>query len=317
MPRVEFSEENKISTGPSYDYPRLKLKKDERARIMAGLEKPALEYVHTLNSPIVENGRPVFETVTKYNGTKSEEYKMNFISRVICLGDPAKLKNNASDPANCPVCKLAQEHPDMAKAPDPRYAMHIIRYRTKGGSFDIQTPFSVELLVWAFSKKVFGKITDIKTEFGTLLKNDLTLGPCTSENFQQFEISIGSKAEWLQDEERKKIVAETFKENQIPDLSVAIGSVKPRKWLEEDILKVQNGWNSINGQPQMGDSRSLDEDLNDLVASSTPKGAAPQEAWLPDADKDDAIEARSEKLAAAASDDADAVSFDDLLANLS
>ena len=314
MPRVEFSEENKIST-TNYDFPRLKLKKDERARIMAGLESPIMEYVHTLRAPVVENGRAVFETVTKFNGTKSEEYKMNFISRPLCAGDPAKLANNGSDPINCPVCKLAQEHPDMAKAPEPRYAMHIIRYRTKSGSFDIQTPFSVELLVWSFSPKVFNKIADIKKEFTSLQKNDLTLGPCTSENFQQFEISVGAKSEWTQDEERKKLVAQTFKENQIPDLSVAAGSRKERKWLDEDILKIQNAWNSINGTAPVGDSRSLDEDLNDLVAVSAPKGAAPQEAWLPDADKNDAPEAQSSKPVAASSEDA--LDFEDLLANLS
>lgn len=330
MPRVAFSEENKVAT-TNYDYPKLKLKNQERARIVL-LEDPAMEFVHTLRAPKIVDGVPQMAT-TKKNGQDVTENIMDFIARPLCLGDFATLSDKGSDPKRCPMCKMAQEHPDMAQPPQIRYAMHVIRYRTKGGSHDPITPFSVETVVWSFTVRTFNKIVEFKTEWGDLRKHDLLLGPCENENFQKFDISVGAKAAWLEDEERRTLTKETFKNNQIPDLSIACGSKKELRWIEEDISKVLSAWAVVNGKNNVDpdDSASLDDDLNSLVGGGEDKLRA-QEEWAPsadaspDSDLDDLLgsssdepeePAKEKKVEEPKKEKSDDVNgFDDLLADL-
>lgn len=306
MPRVEFTTENKVAT-TNYDYPKLKLKNGERARILL-LEAPLVEYVHTLRKPQVINGVPQMFTDKRRDGSEFEAHKMDFLSRPICLGDLTTLQDKGSDPKNCPMCKLAQTNPDMTQAPARRYAMHVIRYRTQGGKTDIQLPFSVDVLVWSFTDKVFNKIVDFKEEWGDLRKHDLMLGPCTNEGFQQFDISVGAKAAWMEDDERKKLTAETFKSGQIPDLSIACGSVKEKRWIEEDISTITEAWAQVNGSTKTAapaDSASLDADLSTLL------GGGNDEKWV---DGKTEAEAAAEKAATAPSAPVDDV--DDLLGSI-
>ena len=272
MPRVEFTSENKVAT-TNYDYPKLKLKKDERARILL-LEAPVREYVHTLRKPQIINGEPQMFTDTRKDGTKFQNYKMDFLSRPICLGDATILEDKGSDPKNCPMCKLAHTNPDFTGAPQRRYAMHVIRYRTKGGSNDLVTPYSVETLVWSFTDKTFNKIADFREEWDDLRKHDLLLGPCVNELYQQFDITVSSKAAWLEDSERKTLTARTFKENQIPDLTIACGSVKEKRWIEEDLAGITEAWTAVNGHTASShESTDLDADLNDLMDGADEKWA--------------------------------------------
>lgn len=302
MPRVEFKSENKVAT-TNYDYPKLKLKNGERARILL-LEDPVVEYVHTLRKPQVINGVPQMFTDKRKDGTEFETNKMDFLSRPICLGDATLLADKGSDPKNCPMCKLAQTNPDFTSAPQRRYAMHVIRYRTKGGTSDIVTPFSVETLVWSFTDKTFNKIIDFKEEWEDLRKHDLLLGPCTNETFQQYDISVSAKAAWLEDDERRKLTALTFKENQIPDLTIACGSVKEKRWIDEDISVILAAWTEVNGAESKvtPDSASLDSDLSDLL------GGGDTEKWSDSAPEADPADA--EKPSAPVAD------VDDLLGDL-
>lgn len=309
MPRVAFAAENKVAT-TNYDYPKLKLKNGERARIIVGLEDPIVEYVHTLRKPQIINGQPQMFKAERKDGSTYDDYKMDFISRPICLGDATILSDKGSDPKNCPMCKLAQEHPDYTSAPQRRYAMHVIRYRTKGGTTDIQTPFSVEVLVWSYTDKTFNKIVDFKEEWGDLRKHDLLLGPCTNETFQQFDITVAAKAAWLEDAERKQLTITTFKENQIPDLTIAAGSVKQKQWVEADIQTILEAWGAVNGaEVETGDVTGLDEDLSGLLGGETEKWAdgkteaeVAAEKVAPAADADEDILAGLDEFAGGAAD---------------
>lgn len=266
MPRVDFAPENKVAT-VNYDFPKLKLKLGELARIMAGLESPVMEYVHTLRKPEIINGVPTMVTEKRKNGSEYLTNKMIFVSSSLCLGDATILGEQGSDPKHCPVCKLAKERPDVAQPPRRRYAMHVIRYRTKSGTTNLANPFNVELLVWSFSDTIFNKLVDFKTEWEDLRRHDLLLGPCKSENFQQFDITVAQKAEWIETPDRKKVVIETFKENQVPDLTIALGSPKKVEWLEQDINTVLEAWAEVNGAVAATTSVSLDDDLNNLLDS--------------------------------------------------
>lgn len=336
MPRVAFKNENKTAQ-TNYDYPKLKLKNGEYARILL-LEDPLVEYVHTLRKPQVINGIPQTFQAERRDGSKYEDYKMDFLSRPLCLGDLGILENSGADPKNCPMCKLAKDNPEAAQAPQRRYAMHVIRYRTKSGGTTLTEPYSVETLVWSFTDRIFNTITDFREEWDDLRKHDLLLGPCQNESFQKFDISVAAKAEWLLDDTkaRQNLTIETFKNNQIPDLAIACGSKKEKQWIEQDIQKILEAWSQVKGAEKedgtssVGLSESLDGLMDDIAAPATKaKAKAQGTESLPDPDLSSAVSsddlladldtesaAPEKELVTAGAPAEEAGSFDDLLADL-
>jgi len=243
MPRIEFAPTNRVQT-TNFDYPKLKLKNGERARVLVGLESPVTEFVHNLNVPSIVDGIPQTGTEKRKDGTEYQAYKKNFISKPLCLGEYETLDKQGSDEKNCPMCAYAKRFPDRIKAPQRRYAMHVIRYKTQSGSFKPTKPFSVDLVVWGFTDKVFNQIIDLSEEWN-LKTHDLNLGPCTGETFQKFDINVAADAAWQTSEEAKALVLETYKNNQIPDLTIACGNRKERRWIDIDLEKIQEAWTQI------------------------------------------------------------------------
>ena len=342
MPRIPFDEEQKVVT-TNFDFPKLKLKSGERARIIL-LESPVGEYTHTLRAPQIVDGKPVEVTAERKDGTPYTDYKKNFLSRPLCLGDFSILKDQGADPANCPMCLMAKEHPDWVEGAKRRFAMHVVRYKTKAGGFSLVTPFAVEVVVWAFTDYVFNQITDFKNEWKDLRTHDLLLGPCTNETFQKFEINVGASAEWLENDERKQVTAETFRNQQIPDLSIACGSKKEKRWIEEDLAKIREAWGIVEGrstdtgQGQVSNTELSEdlaalldnppaaeepapaaapataapvEDLDDLLAATVTPAAAEEPAAEEPAAEEVAEEEKAAETAPAAATD-----FDDLLKDL-
>lgn len=330
MPVIEFEQDNKVAT-TNFDFPKLKLKTGERARIVL-LQSPVVEYVHTLEKPQVINGVPQMVTAKRKDQTEYQDYKKDFMSRPLCLGDFEVLSKDGADPVKCPMCALAKEHPDWVKNPQRRYAMHVIRYKTKGSSFDLITPYSVETVVWAFSDKVFNQIIDFKAEWGDLRGHDLNLGPCENETFQKFEINVAAKAAWMEDDQRKNLTVETFKENQIPDIAIAIGSKKEERWVKEDLAAIVQAWTLvgqagtanvevIGGKPATSLSTDLDDLLGGSVATTAPASAVAPAAVAAAAPVEAAAPAAAEPAAPAAEAPAEAApvpatDFDDLLKGL-
>lgn len=318
MPRIEFAAENKVAK-TNFDYPKLKLKSGERARVLV-LEDPTVEFVHTLRAPQIVNGIPQMGTEKRKDGTEYQDYKKDFVSKPLCLGDFNTLVEKGSDPVNCSVCKMAQEHPDWVAAPQRRYAMHVVRYKTKAGGFDPITPFSVEVVVWGFTDTIFNQIVDFKNEWGDLRKHDLLLGPCTNEMFQKFEINVAANAQWLVDESRRALVSEAFKENQIPDLAIACGSKKEQRWLDLDLEKIRDAWGVVNSSSVTPGSVASAEpatDLADDLSSLLDTPAAPA-AEAPAAEAPAAAEPKAEepKAEEPKAETAPAGDFDDLLSGI-
>lgn len=315
MPKVTFSSENKVKTS-NYDYPKLRLDKDEKALLVL-LEDPEVEYVHTLRKPKLENGKPVMITKPRKDKTTYETYDLQFISRPLCKGDFTILQDKGLDPKNCPMCALAAENSEYTEAPQRRYAMNVIRYRTKGSGYDLINPFSVELLVWSFTDRYFNQLIDFKEEWGDLRAHDLKV-ECTNKDFQNFDIQVASKAQWAADKERQKIVKETFKENRLEDISIAIGQNKEDKWVKEDIESIREAWNAVKGNAQADDGwykdddEELANDLNSVLEAD-------------DDDEDSVVESKSapkkekkktsKKKESEDSDDTE-INFDDLLNDL-
>jgi hypothetical protein len=266
MRQMSFEAKNK-NTSMS-DYPKLKLAKDERARILCP-EEPAFAFVHTLRAPTIVNGQPKYVPVETKSGESREVLKMDFIGRPLCLGDEGILEDKGTDPKNCPVCALASTS-DMASPPERRFAMHVVRYTLKstGGGFDLASPFSCQLMVWAFPDSIFNKLVDFVAEWGSLQNHDLLLGPCLSGDFQKFDIAISAKAAWQDSEEQKANVLQTFRENKAPNLEAFCGRKVERSWMIEDLEKVQARWRIVNGQPEQDatqSAESLTEGLDALL----------------------------------------------------
>jgi hypothetical protein len=241
--RVTFEEKNKTTT--SSDYPRLKLEKGEKARIVC-LENPEAAFVHTLRAPKLINGMPKMITRERQNGETFEDYDQDFIGRPICLGDEGILEERGSDPKNCPICKMASEG-DMAQSPQRRFAMHVFKYATRTGTTEIIEPFSGQLVVWSFTDKIFGKLVDFATEWGNLQASP----------------------------DRRNYVAVMFRENQTKDLASFCGRRQDRRYLEEDLDKVRQRWAIISGRgtgtPQpdpavAAEAPTLAEGLGDLLS---------------------------------------------------
>lgn len=271
MPRFEFKSENVKKN--LYDFPKLRLKKNEIARIVL-LEDPEGNYTHNLRKPKLVNGIPETEMKNRRDGSQYEDFKYDFVSNVICLGDFATLEANGSDPKNCPAC-LEASRSDRVQAPKRRFAMHVIQYGTKPGTSDVSTPYSVKPVIWAYTDKVFGQLFQIKEEWGDLRKRDLIL-KCTIEPFQTYEITVASKAAWMEDKERMQLTAQAFKENRAEKLEVFVGTQKERKYLEMDLQQIHEAYNIAEGTAHQSSADaalngvgSLSEGLDDLLSSST------------------------------------------------
>lgn len=338
MPKVQFSNENIKVRGAQF--PKLKLKKGESARLLV-LEAPESTFVHTLQAPVIEGGVPLYETKKRKNNSEYQDNVTEFVAKTICQGDYETLSTKGSDPEHCAMCKAAEQ--GYGKPPQQRYAMNVIRYRTRANSNEVVTPFSVEVVTWEFGDRLFNDITSLAVDWaedGGLKKHDLVLGPCTNENFQQADLNVLPKAAWLASEDTKKRTAETFKENRIDDLELAMGSKKEPVYVNSDVARVVSAWKAVNAYTASGASaapvKTLDEGIEDLL-DAAPKAsvnpaqsiddlfATDDEGWavdpeaetvraeeLPDDNTADAEESSEFSSAEASGDD----ELDDLLAGL-
>lgn len=273
MPNVDFDDANRKQTE---SYPKLKLDTKEKARI-AVLETPLCEYVHTLRAPKIDRGKPVMEKKSRRDGSTYEDYVYDFIGNPICLGDFSVLEERGVDPSNCPACALARSS-DAILPPKRRFAMHVLRYNTKPGSFDLQSPFSVKLEAWGFTDERFNKLLEIKKEWadsGGLLGHDILLGPCDDKVFQKFDINVSQKSEWKSSSDRKAMVKESLENNKAEDLSVFCGRKVIAKYMEEDLERVLARWRVVNGEEPVADPLSkteslTDESMNKLLETDEP-----------------------------------------------
>lgn len=313
MPRVSFTEEHKVQKS-GYDFPRLKLQTGEKARI-AIVEDPVVEYRHTIDIPRVASGRVETREVPTRDGGSYTDYVRDFVSTPLCTGDEDVLSESGLDVDGCLVCAYAAEHKDRVKPPQRRYAMHVIRYKTKPGTATIGTPFSVDLIVWAFPDNTFNKITDFNQEWaesGGLKAHDLII-TCKVGAYQNYEFSVAPDAAWQKSDKTKELVKETFDNNQIPDLTVACGSRKQEQWIKDDLSKVTEAWDLVNRiqSDDDEDEGSLEEGLDGLLDSSKPAEDEVEET--PEEDAPEAEE-KPKKESAPAKKKSGGNSFDDLFA---
>lgn len=333
MPRVEFSEENVKKN--DYDYPKFKLdKKNEVARI-AILESPVAEFVHNIRKPKLVGGIPEKEIKSRRDGSQYEDYKYEFVSRPICLGDYGVLEQDGSDPDKCPICAEAKKS-DRFSAPQRRFALHVVKYETKANTTEVKEPFGASTQVWSFTDKVFSKLYGFKKEGYDLRKHDLLL-KCENPAFAGYEITPAMKGEWLANEERKDYIKALMqKDNLAPDLSIFCGSKKSEKSIEYDIRAVNEAWDIATGvrsvsatdsaMSSVGSSLALTDSLDDLLGSEDKDAdgwalpgtehASEKTAPQPATSFDDLTGGDSLASSVASSDSSEDDGFEDLLKNL-
>ena len=275
MPEIDFDPKFKRTSNEALEFDRLKLKKDERARI-AILEKPTFAYVHTLRAPKITNGQAVKVEKKTRKGDVYRDYDLDFVGRPLCLGDLGILNDKGVDAANCPACKRSTET-DEVNPPDRRFAMNVIRYAMRANG-QLVAPFACSCLVWSFTEGIYNRLVDIAQEHGALVGRDLLLGPCTDEGYQKYEIQAGAQALWQQ-ETNKALVLETFKENRVVELERACGRKAQTQWMVKDIDSIAERWRIARGETdgtEAAGATALSDGLDDLLSSvntSTPSSA--------------------------------------------
>lgn len=299
MPELDYAKENAKVSKVDYNFPKLSLKKDEKARILLIEKNPVYEWTHELKRPKIVDGEPAMEMTTPLRGEPKQVNTMEFLSRPICLGDAGTLDNDGYDPANCPMCALAKRNPDAVKAPARRFATHVIRYRTQGGKFDLLNPFAVEVLVWSFTERMFAQLAEFKEEWDDLRAHDL-LVECKNQNFQNYEINVAKSAAWLEDEERKALVKSTYAGGRIEDLTIACGRATERRWIDSDIEKIEEAWAQVAQFTRTSSNfKSAAGDIDAL--------AAEEKKWAKEAPAADEAPTKPEPKVDAAVDELDAL----------
>ncbi len=244
MPQIDFDPAHKKNGFVEFD--KLKLKKDERARILV-IEKPTYAYVHDLRKPKIIDGQPVkvWRDKRGNSGEKEEVYDLDFVGRPLCLGDLTVIEEKGLDENNCPACARARKNDDV-DPPTRRFAMNVIKYALRADGTLVQ-PFSCQCVVWNFTEKKFNDLVGVAAEHEGLVGVDLVLGPCVSETFQNFPIQGSPRHFWKNNEETQRIVKETYEANRIADLEATCGRRQDKRFMEYDIDSIIEAWRIVNG----------------------------------------------------------------------
>ncbi len=241
MPRTTFAPENKANE-TSERYPRLKLEKNARGRIVC-VEEPEYQFVHALRAPKIVNGEAIIEVKKRKDDTTYETYEMEFIGNPICFGDLGTLQDRGVDGKNCPACEASQRS-DAVPGPTRRYAMNVIQYGLRPGGWELSNPFSVRVVIWAYTARMFDQLVDLATEWGSLREHDLLLGPCEDATYQKWPWKIAQQAAWMLTPETKQNVSIAWQgRGTDKDLEAACGRRAPTiDWLREDVNRTEQRW---------------------------------------------------------------------------
>lgn len=269
MPRTTFHTDNVRQ--PATGFPKLRLEHSEVARVVCIEDGPVFEWVHSLNKPKISpvTGKAVMETRKKKNGEEYQDYAMDFVGSPVCLGDPDILEEKGVDVAHCPLCALSAKD-EAFRAPQRRFAIHVLKYKTKQGRPEIAEPFSVETLVWVMSDNRFSELAQIFSEWAPEgeapdpRKIDLILGPCINAGFQNYKINPGQRCEMLANKDRLTRALETYKQNHASDLSAFCGRVTERRWIDQMIEEIQERYAEIRA----GGAQTVPVDVSDTLDSS-------------------------------------------------
>ena len=301
MAKVSFNSEINIKP-QRQTFPKIaKLKEGDKLRIqLMDTDEITMDYFHTINIPIIEDGRPVYD--------EKGNPKTTFKGTPISFGDSSILEDKGLDVKNCPMSRMAKDHPDWIAPPKRKFAMHVFQYRTKPNSFEVSTPFNGEHKVWVFTDKTFLKLREFIQEWGDLKKHDLYI-TCTNGMYQNYDISVAPKAAWIAgDKKDAQFALDTWNagKEEYPDLTEAIGNVKEKHWVEADLRELEEAWNVVSGKGAQSAPAEATAGVADFLASSSSSSDS----------SDDILANLADGGVSDSDDDGGAQDFDALLAGL-
>jgi hypothetical protein len=343
MPQTFFDPENKPAT--PWNYPKIHLKYGDMYRINVIQRDLNFEFVHTVEAPILQGGQPKMVTRERKDKSTYETIDKEFLGRSICAGRPDVLEKKGRDPETCPLCEISEAY-DALRLPERRFASHVLEYVTKEGSWDVpQDPFQARLKAWVFNERVYNDVSTQAHEWATqetpagevpnysaiLQKHDLLLGPCTNEGFQQFDVRMAGRAEWMLTEQSQQFTAALWNnpENRAEDLTTLLGKHRDITAMKQQAEEVMNRTRQARGiagptavgAPAAAGAQDIDSLLSQVGVPAPQPVAQSQPVAVPDLDaptpapQQVAPQAQPEEIAPAPAEHA-TTSFDELLKNL-
>lgn len=235
---------------------------------------PELYYVHSINMPIIDpqTGEKVKETRESPNGNTWEVDKEEFVSEMLCKGDPEVVSGpDGVDPEGCQLCAAYVENAGKFKRPTPKYACVVARYKT-GPAEDTtpQTdPFQAEALVWVLTQKRFEKVIAIAREHGDPVgKLDLLCGPCKNVKMHNYEIAAAGKCLYAASEEARDFIHRSVKSSGITEevIKSTIANVQTEVGVKMALNKVLERY-ALEGHGAVGGG-AVDVEFNALAVDS-------------------------------------------------
>jgi len=259
--RYGLNAQNKGVVDNALDFPRLKLKKGEVARIAVvafpkgedGKIRPAV--------PDVDGGY-----YFGLEGIDAASGERKFYGSFECLAPEDVKMAGGLDADACPHCRLVPKIPDtIMRERKRRHVVPVIRYKTKPKTSTLQEPLSVEVLAWSFTDRYFNVLVDENEKWAEggvpgLLAHDISL-VCEVENFQTFKMSVEPTAAWRASAEASKLVVATFLSSleSVPDgLGRILGTRLEAASLEAKIMSAYNDTAQAGGLSTAEDVPSVD-----------------------------------------------------------
>jgi hypothetical protein len=273
MPRVPIAQEHKTNEGGDR-FPKIKPKdKGEKIRFTI-VETPWREHVHYLKAPTFDDdtGQPLKERKEKRDGTPYYDYKLEFVSAPICLGDEATLREKGLDPANCPACEAAEKSGGDIPGPIQRFAVNVVQYVLQGNTWNIAKPFSASIKIWAFTGRQYDEVEGIQEEIGDLRRHDITLecdDPYWQRNKISFKMDPGYKSgDAAYMKELLNTPGNKATDDQLRD---ACGRALPRSRMEDDCTYTLRQWRrlrveGIDSPYDTGTGADLDGGIDGLLS---------------------------------------------------
>jgi hypothetical protein len=310
MPRVTVDETNKAA-GTADLFPKIVLGDGERCRINAGLEQPVVEWVHELRAPKIENGQAVKVEKKRKKGGTYFDYEYEFVGRPLCTGDFATLADKGVDYEHCLACSESRQ--GKVSPPKRRFAVNVLRYSLRPGSWAPAQPFTVTVVAWTFTENIFNKLVEFKGQLvgpdgqpllrpdgkpQTLRDHDLLLGPPEEPTYyQRYPIQLANEAWIYANADLTRLCAEVWngQGNRATDeqLSALCGRQARPDWIKVDLDRVrekyaiaERGGSPAASDPMgaaMDNSGALTAGLDSLLGSQ-PAAVPQQPAAVPAGD---------------------------------
>lgn len=109
----------------------------------------------------------------------------------ICQGDGETLKASTphSDPERCVMCRMHKDGNHLVGKCKRKYIVQVFRYATDPSGTNPLTPFTMSLVVWAFSDKQYRSLIEIQNQWGAVRDRDLLLTSDLQEfSFKQWAV---------------------------------------------------------------------------------------------------------------------------------